>query len=70
MPSPDGWFAIGEGDYPRDAAEIQIKLGDGSILQEAIPQSDGEFWWSCPGGPHDVFIHPHYVQGWKPMGAV
>lgn len=45
---------------------VQIKLTDGNILNDAIPQYNGEFYWS-PVGLGEYFIMPDFVDCWREL---
>ena len=49
---------------PRDGTGISIKLTDGSVLQNVIPQSDGDYWWN---GVQELFIPEFKVTHWMPL---
>lgn len=46
--------------------EVDILMGDGSILCAAIPQADGDFWWDG-SGVAEMFIDPEFddVTHWR-----
>ena len=45
---------------------VRVLLVDGSMLNEVIPQADGDFWWDgCGRG--EMFIFPDQVEGWLPL---
>ena len=41
--------------------DLDIRMGDGSILCNVFPQSDGDLWWSG-AGTGDKFIDPKYAD--------
>lgn len=49
---------------PKDGTGISIKLTDGSVLQNVIPQSDGDYWWN---GVQELFIPEFKVTHWMPL---
>ena len=49
---------------PKDGTHISIKLTDGSVLQNVIPQSDGDYWWN---GVSELFISELKVTHWTPL---
>jgi len=61
---PVAWTPIDQ-PYP-PGGELDILMGDGSILCEVLPQSDGDLWW---GGAStgERFIDPKYasVTHWR-----
>ncbi len=64
MQEPVAWTPIDQ-PYP-PGGELDILMGDGSILCEVLPQSDGDLWW---GGAStgERFIDPKYasVTHWR-----
>ena len=61
---PVAWTPIDQ-PYP-PGGELDILMGDGSILCEVLPQADGDLWW---GGAStgERFIDPKYasVTHWR-----
>lgn len=59
-----GWRPISEPYEPTD--ELDIMLGDGSILCAVLPQFDGDLWWGGDG-TGEKFIDPKYanVTHWR-----
>ena len=61
---PVAWTPIDQ-SYP-PGGELDILMGDGSILCEVLPQADGDLWW---GGAStgERFIDPKYasVTHWR-----
>ena len=61
---PVAWTPINQ-PYP-PGGELDILMGDGSILCEVLPQADGDLWW---GGAStgERFIDPKYasVTHWR-----
>ena len=54
---PEGWKPIPEKHPTFDL--VDLRLADGSVLCECVPQSDGDYWWNGPSG--EVFIDPKYA---------
>ena len=54
---PEGWKPIPEKHPTFDL--VDLRLADGSVLCECVPQSDGDYWWEGPSG--EVFIDPKYA---------
>ena len=48
---------------------VDLRLADGSVLCECVPQSDGDYWWNGPSG--EVFIDPKYAPAthWRLAAA-
>ena len=65
--TPDGWKPIPEKHPTFDL--VDLRLADGSVLCECLPQSDGDYWWEGPSG--EVFIDPKYapVTNWRLTAA-
>jgi hypothetical protein len=61
---PVAWMPITE-PYP-PGAELDILMGDGSILCDVLPQADGDLWWDG-SGTGEKFIDPQYtnVTHWR-----
>lgn len=61
---PPGWHPISEPYEPTD--ELDIMLGDGSILCAVLPQFDGDLWWGGDG-TGEKFIDPKHanVTHWR-----
>ena len=64
---PEGWKSIPEKHPTFDL--VDLRLADGSVLCECVPQSDGDYWWNGPSG--EVFIDPKYapVTHWRLAAA-
>ena len=64
---PEGWKPIPEKHPTFDI--VDLRLADGSVLCECVPQSDGDYWWNGPSG--EVFIDPKYapVTHWRLAAA-
>lgn len=64
---PEGWKPIPEKHPTFDL--VDLRLADGSVLCECVPQSDGDYWWNGPSG--EVFIDPKYapVTHWRLAAA-
>ena len=64
---PEGWKPIPEKHPTFDL--VDLRLADGSVLCECVPQSDGDYWWEGPSG--EVFIDPKYapVTHWRLAAA-
>ena len=64
---PEGWKPIPEKHPTFDL--VDLKLADGSVLCECVPQSDGDYWWNGPSG--EVFIDPKYAPAthWRLAAA-
>ena len=54
---PEGWKPIPEKHPTFDL--VDLRLADGSVLCECVPQRDGDYWWKGPSG--EVFIDPKYA---------
>lgn len=65
--TPDCWKPIPEKHPTFDL--VDLRLADGSVLCECVPQSDGDYWWNGPSG--EVFIDPKYapVTHWRLAAA-
>ena len=61
---PVAWVPITEPYPPGD--ELDILMGDGSILCAVLPQADGDLWWGG-SGTGEKFIDPQYtnVTHWR-----
>ena len=61
---PVAWKTM-EAKYP-SLEKLDIRMGDGSILCDVWPQSDGDFWWAG-SGTGEKFIDPKYanVTHWR-----
>ena len=61
---PMGWHLI-EALYPQ-GERLDIRMGDGSILCNLLPQADGDLWWDG-SGTGEKFIDPVYadVTHWR-----
>ena len=61
---PVGWHLI-EALYPQ-GEQLDIRMGDGSILCNLLPQADGDLWWEG-SGTGEKFIDPVYadVTHWR-----
>ena len=61
---PAEWRTM-EVNYPF-GKELDIRMGDGSILCNVLPQRDGDLWWSG-SGTGEKFIDPQYadVTHWR-----
>ena len=61
---PVAWTPI-EQPYPQ-GCELDILMGDGSVLCAVLPQSDGDLWWGG-SGTGEKFIDPQYasVTHWR-----
>ena len=61
---PVAWKTM-EAKYP-SLEKLDIRMGDGSILCNVWPQSDGDFWWEG-SGTGEKFIDPKYadVTHWR-----
>jgi hypothetical protein len=61
---PVGWHLI-EALYPQ-GERLDIRMGDGSILCNLLPQADGDLWWDG-SGTGEKFIDPVYadVTHWR-----
>ena len=63
LPGPDAaslvWLPIPEKHPTFDL--VDLRLADGSVLCECVPQSDGDYWWRGPSGG-EFFIDPRYAQ--------
>ena len=59
--SSDKWIAVSD-QWPYD--DCDVKLRDGSIIRNVIPQSDRDFYWKAPFG--EVFICEFSVTHWTP----
>ena len=61
---PVAWKTMEE-KYP-SLEKLDIRMGDGSILCDVWPQSDGDFWWAG-SGTGEKFIDPKYadVTHWR-----
>jgi hypothetical protein len=61
---PVAWTPITEPYPPGD--ELDILMGDGSVLCGVLPQADGDLWWSG-SGIGEKFIDPQYanVTHWR-----
>jgi hypothetical protein len=61
---PVGWHFI-EALYPQ-GERLDIRMGDGSILCNLLPQADGDLWWEG-SGTGEKFIDPVYadVTHWR-----
>ena len=55
--NPEIWLPIPEKHPTFDL--VDLRLADGSVLCECVPQSDGDYWWNGPSG--EVFIDPKYA---------
>ena len=64
---PEGWRPIPEKHPTFDL--VDLRLADGSVLCECVPQSDGDYWWEGPSG--EVFIDPKYAPAthWRLAAA-
>ena len=64
---PEGWKPIPEKHPTFDL--VDLRLADGSVLCECVPQSDGDYWWNGPSG--EVFIDPKYAPAthWRLAAA-
>ena len=64
---PEGWKPIPEKHPTFDL--VDLRLADGSVLCECVPQSDGDYWWNGPSG--EVFINPKYAPAthWRLAAA-
>ena len=65
--TPDCWKPIPEKHPTFDL--VDLRLADGSVLCECVPQSDGDYWWNGPSG--EVFIDPKYAPAthWRLAAA-
>jgi hypothetical protein len=63
----EGWKPIPEKHPTFDL--VDLRLADGSVLCECVPQSDGDYWWNGPSG--EVFIDPRYAPAthWRLAAA-
>ena len=61
---PVAWTPITE-PYP-PGGELDILMGDGSVLCGVLPQADGDLWWNG-SGTGEKFIDPQYanVTHWR-----
>tara|TARA_R110000822_G_scaffold144611_8_gene283429 strand:+ start:4944 stop:5333 length:390 start_codon:yes stop_codon:yes gene_type:complete len=61
---PVAWHSI-ETMYPQGEM-LDIRMGDGSILCNLLPQMDGDLWWES-SGIGEKFIDPKYadVTHWR-----
>jgi len=61
---PVGWHLI-EALYPQ-GEQLDIRMSDGSILCNLLPQADGDLWWDG-SGTGEKFIDPVYadVTHWR-----
>ena len=61
---PVAWKTM-EAKYP-SLEKLDIRMGDGSILCDVWPQSDGDLWWEG-SGTGEKFIDPKYadVTHWR-----
>jgi hypothetical protein len=61
---PVAWRSF-EATYSHSEA-LDIRMGDGSILCNVLPQSDGDLWWDG-SGTGEKFIDPKYadVTHWR-----
>ena len=61
---PVAWHLI-EALYPQ-GERLDIRMGDGSILCNLLPQADGDLWWDG-SGTGEKFIDPVYadVTHWR-----
>ena len=61
---PVAWQTM-EAKYP-SLEKLDIRMGDGSILCNVWPQSDGDLWWEG-SGTGEKFIDPKYanVTHWR-----
>ncbi len=61
---PVGWHLM-EALYPQ-GERLDIRMGDGSILCNLLPQADGDLWWDG-SGTGEKFIDPVYadVTHWR-----
>ena len=61
---PVAWTPITE-PYP-PGGELDILMGDGSVLCVVLPQADGDLWWGG-SGTGEKFIDPQYanVTHWR-----
>lgn len=61
---PVAWAPITEPYPPGD--ELDILMGDGSVLCGVLPQADGDLWWDG-SGTGEKFIDPKYanVTHWR-----
>jgi hypothetical protein len=61
---PVAWMPITEPYPPGD--ELDILMGDGSVLCGLLPQADGDLWWEG-SGTGEKFIDPKYanVTHWR-----
>jgi hypothetical protein len=61
---PVAWHLI-EALYPQ-GERLDIRMGDGSILCDLLPQADGDLWWEG-SGTGEKFIDPVYadVTHWR-----
>ena len=61
---PVAWQTM-EAKYP-SLEKLDIRMGDGSILCDVWPQSDGDLWWEG-SGTGEKFIDPKYanVTHWR-----
>ena len=64
---PEGWKPIPEKHPTFDL--VDLRLADGSVLCECVPQSHGDYWWEGPSG--EVFIDPKYAPAthWRLAAA-
>ena len=64
---PEGWKPIPEKHPTFDL--VDLRLADGSVLCECVPQRDGDYWWEGPSG--EVFIDPKYAPAthWRLAAA-
>ena len=65
--NPEIWLPIPEKHPTFDL--VDLRLADGSVLCECVPQSDGDYWWNGPSG--EVFIDPKYAPAthWRLAAA-
>ena len=56
---PTEWRTM-EVNYPF-GKELDIRMGDGSILCDVLPQREGDLWWSG-SGTGEKFIDPKYAD--------
>ena len=64
---PEDWKPIPEKHPTFDL--VDLRLADGSVLCECVPQRDGDYWWEGPSG--EVFIDPRYAPAthWRLAAA-
>ncbi len=51
---------------PEIGEKVNIKLKDGSILKNCLPQIDGDYYWELPYYS-EIFIPESLVTHWMPL---